>query len=313
MNSKISLILRILAIVLAGAAVGLWFLIKGEIDNANLKLQPLKQLALTSEEPEKYTEKGKPVDLKGALEIVAPVYKEVNYRREKNRNDDDTIAKLTKTIEERDRTIAEQSATIDDKDKELADLTREKGELENKVAEAEAQVSTLEGQVRQSKAEIATLTERIASMKTMDEYNEKLDEIADLESQMQSGERRYARLRNYARSKGVAIDNNEYPSALYAKAGYSQIEVPFENKYVTASVQMIDLARGLLQINVGVLEKSIFKNGQYEVVVNGKTIGQIEIVQCYQTTSLTHILRGSDFKTLKEGDIVKLIPFVQKR
>ncbi len=313
MNNKISLILRILAIVLAGAAVGLWFVVKGEIDNANTKLAPLKNLAATSEEPQEYRNKAKPADLKAALEIVAPVYKEVNYRRDKNREDDVTMAKQKKTVEERDRTIAQLNATIDDKDKENAELTREKGELESKVSEAEAKASSLESQLRQAKAEIATLTERIGTMKTMDEYNEKLDEIANLEAQMQSGERRYTRMRNYARSKGVVLNSNDYPSALYAKAGYSAIEVQFEPKYIMVSVQTIDTVRGLMTINVGTLEDNIFKNGQYEVTRNGKAIGQIQITECQATQSHAYILCGSNFNDVKEGDELKLVPFSAKR
>lgn len=312
MNSKISLILRILAIVLAGGAVGLWFLIKGEIDNANLKLKPLQSIAATSEEPQKYTDKAKPVDLKGALEIVAPVVKEVNYRREKNREDDATMARQVKTIADRDRTIAQLQADIEDKDKEIAQLSRDKSDLESRLAEAEAKASSLESEVKQGKAEVAALAERIAGMKTMEEFNEKLEEIAGLEKQMESGDRRYTRLRNYARSKGVALDNNDFPSALYAKAGYSAIEVKFEEKYIVAKVQTIDTVRGLMTINVGTLERNIFSNGQYDVVYCGKSVGQIQITQCDQTKSLACILHGSKLEAVPAGAEIKLVPFAAK-
>ena len=41
MNKKVSLVLRIVAILAAGAAVALFFQIKGEMENAFIKTKPI--------------------------------------------------------------------------------------------------------------------------------------------------------------------------------------------------------------------------------------------------------------------------------
>lgn len=313
MNNKVSIILRALAIVLSAAAVALFFLVRGEMQNAVEKTKPLVQVAKTSEEPFDYKNLSKPVDLKAAMEIVSPACKEIEKRREQKRADDATIAGQKATIAARDATIDGLNADIDAKNTEIAELTRARDELEGKKSQLESQLASAEATLRAEKENTARLNQRIANMKTMEEYNARLDEIADLQKKMENGQNRYTKFRHFAKAKGVSFSEEEYPSALYVATGLTGPVIEFAEPYVATTVYSIDARRGLMVLSVGTSESYIAVGRYYNVEVNGVNVGQIQIADAQPSNVIARILPKSDMSAISAGTNVRLIPFVTKR
>ncbi len=328
MNSKVSIALRVLAILLAAGAITLFFLIKGEMDNAITKAKPLAAAAQTSEEPFEYKRLAKPKDLREAMEIVAPAYKEIEGRREQKRKDDATIAAQKNTIAERDRTIEGLNAEIDAKNAENAELTRAKADLESKVSTLESDLQTAETNLSAEKRETARLNERIANMKTLDEYNALLDEIAGLEKDKEAGQNRYFRLRRIAIARELGIDENEFPAGLYDSSLPEDIPQPeFEKPYTLTTVVSLDAERGLVAISGrfytgGSYSGSEYRfpenEGYYRVYIPSSDpkkgdvdIGKIKLVSQRGSVALAHIMPGSKFaESVRNGSEIKVVPFV---
>lgn len=313
MNNKVSIILRALAIVLSAGAIALFFLIKGEMDNAVAKAKPLAQVAKTSGEPFDYQKLSKPIDLKAAMEIVAPACKEIEGRREQKLKDDATIAAQKNTIAVRDATIEGLKSEIDAKVAENAELTRARNELQDNVADLETKLAASEATLRSEKENTARLNERIANMKTLDEYNALLDEIADLQKKMEKGQNRYTKFRHLARAKGMTFDDEEYPSALYVTNALTGPVVKFASPYVQTTVSSIDVRRGLIVLSVGTAESYIMQGGYYDVEYNGIKVGQIQISEASPANAIARILPKSEMGAVPNGAAVNLIPFVNKK
>lgn len=313
MNNKVSIILRALAIVLSAGAIALFFLIRGEMENAVAKAKPLTQVAKTSGEPFDYQKLAKPVDLRAAMEIVAPACNEIERRREQKLADDATIAAQKNTIAQRDATIGELNTTIDNKSAEIAELTRTGEELEGKVAALESKLAASEATLRAEKENTARLNERIANMKTLDEYNARLDEIADLKKKMENGQNRYTKFRHFAKAKGLTFTDEEYPSALYITSMPTGPVVKFASPYIPTSVYSIDTRRGLIVLSVGTTESYIMQGGYYDVEFNGIKVGQIQIAEASPASVIARILPKSDMSAITNGATVNLIPFINKK
>ncbi len=330
MNSKVSIVLRVLAILLAAGAVTLFFLIKGEMDNAIVKAKPLAVAAQTSEDPFEYKNLAKPKDLREAMEIVAPAYKEIEGRREQKRKDDATISAQKSTIAERDQTITNLNAEIDSKNAENADLTRQKSELESKVSSLESELQTTKAELNSEKITTASLNQRIANMKTMEEYNELLDQISGLEKDKESGQNRYFKLRRMAITRELGIDENEFPAGLYDSSLPDDVPQPeFEKPYVMTSVISIDTERGLLAISGRFYTGSAYSGGEYrfpdsegyyDVYIKSDSvpgedmnIGRIKLVSQRGAVGLAHILSGATIpEKVRNGSELRLVPFVHK-
>lgn len=313
MNNKVSIILRALAIVLSAGAIALFFLIKGEMDNAVAKAKPLAQVARTSGEPFEYQKLAKPIDLRAAMEIVAPACKEIEGRREQKLKDDATISAQKNTIAQRDATIDGLKKEIDDKVAENAELTRVRGELEDNVAALETKLASAEATLRAEKENTARLNERIANMKTLDEYNARLDEIADLQKKMENGQNRYTKFRHFAKAKGLTFTDEEYPSALYITSMPTGPVVKFASPYIPTTVYSIDNRRGLVVLSVGTTEAYVIQGGYYDVEFNGMKIGQIQISEATPASVIARILPKSDMSAVVNGARVNLIPFINKK
>ncbi len=332
MNSKVSIVLRVLAILLAAGAVTLFFFVKGEMDNALLKARPLIQAAKTSEDPFEYKNLSNPVDLRAAMEIVSPAYKEIEGRREQKRKDDATISSLKRSLEERDMKIASLNSEIDEKNAENAELSREKSDLESKVAGLESDLQTAEANLRSEKVTTAALNERIANMKTLEEYNARLDEIANLEKEKEGGQNRYFKLRRLAIANEVGFDENEFPAGLYDSALPSDIPTPkFEAPYILTSVISVDKERGILVVSGAFLPQKARRGqelryadseGFYEVYVESKdslrgdaqNIGSIKLVAQKGATTIAHVLPGNSLvDSVKPGTPLKIVPLGSKR
>lgn len=313
MNNKVSIILRALAIVLSAGAIALFFLIKGEMDNAVAKAKPLAQVAKTSGDPFEYQKLSKPIDLRAAMEIVAPACREIEGRREQKLKDDATIASQKNTIAARDATIEGLKSEIDAKVAENAELTRSRDELEGKVADLETKLAATEATLRSEKENTARLNERIANMKTLDEYNARLDEISDLQKKMENGQNRYTKFRHFAKAKGLTFTDEEYPSALYITSMPSGPVIKFASPYIPTTVYSIDTRRGLIVLSVGTTESYIMQGGYYDVELNGMKIGQIQIAEASPASVIARILPKSDMAAVTSGATVNLIPFVNKK
>ena len=312
MNNKVSIALRVIAVLLAAGAVALFFLVRGEIQNAGDKAKPLVTAAATSQAPFDYTNKAKPKDLRGKMEIVSSAWDEIQGRRKQKEADDNEIARQKTVIADREQTIASLQTDLEAKTTEAAQLMRERDDLSSKASGLEAKVSSLETFLANEKANTARLNEKIANMKTMEEYQAKLAEIDSYEKQQAKAQARYTGLRNLSRSKGLVIPE-KFPVNLYGDAYTGAAVVEFEKAYIYTTIESVDTRKGLAVLNAGTSEKGLTEGAEYEVEIAGINVGRVLVASANSAYVSVQILAKSDVAAFEAGSEIKLIPFIQQR
>ncbi|MBR6798390.1 MAG: hypothetical protein IKM45_06895 [Opitutales bacterium] len=300
MNKKVSLVLRIVAILAAGAAIGLYFMVKGQMENAFLKTQPLDTvLGVKTQTLDKRVEKTK---------VVADEVFELRETKERNENQ---IASLKATINQKNDEIDGLKSDLDAKTEEANQLTRDKETLTSEVSDLNSKVSDLEGQLRSEKERVAQLTEEKSNMYSKEEYDQKLAEIEELQKTKVAAGQRYARFRTWVLQRGESVPT-EFPVDLYAEAK-GGVVVEFEAPYVLTTVVALDHVRGQIVIGVGDENPAILNGIPVVLEVNGERVGEARVTDPRPSRTTLGLLPGAQIQKLAEGTYVKVIPTVVKK
>jgi|GEM_PF-1174818 len=300
MNKKVSLVLRIVAILAAGAAIGLYFMVKGQMENAFLKTQPLDTvLGVKTQTLDKRVEKTK---------VVADEVFELRETKERNENQ---IASLKATINQKNDEIDGLKSDLDAKTEEANQLTRDKEALTSEVSDLNGKVSDLEGQLRSEKERVAQLTEEKSNMYSKEEYDQKLAEIEELQKTKVAAGQRYARFRTWVLQRGESVPT-EFPVDLYAEAK-GGVVVEFEAPYVLTTVVALDHVRGQIVIGVGDENPAILNGIPVVLEVNGERVGEARVTDPRPSRTTLGLLPGAQIQKLAEGTYVKMIPTVVKK
>ncbi|MBE6400421.1 MAG: hypothetical protein E7037_00055 [Verrucomicrobia bacterium] len=300
MNKKVSLVLRIVAILAAGAAIGLYFMVKGQMENAFLKTQPLDTvLGVKTQTLDKRVEKTK---------VVADEVFELRETKERNENQ---IASLKATINQKNDEIDGLKSDLDAKTEEANQLTRDKEALTSEVSDLNGKVSDLEGQLRSEKERVAQLTEEKSNMYSKEEYDQKLAEIEELQKTKVAAGQRYARFRTWVLQRGESVPT-EFPVDLYAEAK-GGVVVEFEAPYVLTTVVALDHVRGQIVIGVGDENPAILNGIPVVLEVNGERVGEARVTDPRPSRTTLGLLPGAQIQKLAEGTYVKVIPTVVKK
>lgn len=300
MNKKVSLVLRIVAILAAGAAIGLYFMVKGQMENAFLKTQPLDTvLGVKTQTLDKRVEKTK---------VVADEVFELRETKERNENQ---IASLKATINQKNDEIDGLKSDLDAKTEEANQLTRDKESLTSEVSDLNGKVSDLESQLRSEKERVAQLTEEKSNMYSKEEYDQKLAEIEELQKTKVAAGQRYARFRTWVLQRGESVPT-EFPVDLYAEAK-GGVVVEFDAPYVLTKVVALDHVRGQLVIGVGEENPAITAGTLVVLEVNGERVGEARITDPRPSRATLGLMPGSQIQKLAEGTYVKVIPSVVKK
>lgn len=300
MNKKVSLVLRIVAILAAAAGIALFFMIKGEMENAFLKTKPIDEVRNV-----------KTLTLKDRVEGAAKVRDEVFTLRETKEKNEKEIAAQKNTIAARDAEIEGLKADLDAKVEEANQLTREKDALTSEVSDLNGKVSDLESQLRSEKERVAQLTEEKSNMYSKEEYDQKLAEIEELQKTKVAAGQRYARFRTWVVQRGESVPS-EFPVDLYAEAK-GGVVVEFEPEYVLTKVVALDHVRGQLVVGVGAEERAIVPGEQVVLEVDGVRVAEARITDVRTSKAMLALVPGAKLSSLPEGTYVKVIPVISKK
>lgn len=299
MNKKVSLVLRIVAILAAAAGIALFFMIKGEMENAFVKTKPIDEVRNV-----------KTLTLKDRVEGSAKVRDEVFELRATKEKNEKQIASQKNTIAARDAEIEGLKADLDAKTEEANQLTRDKEQLQGQVSDLNGKVGDLESQLRSEKENVARLTEEKSNMYSKEEYDARLAEIEELQKTKISAGQRYARFRHWVQSRNEAIPP-EFPVDLYKEAE-GQTYVEFEKPYVLTKVVALDHARGQIVIGVGAETPEIVPDAHVTLEVDGKQVAEARITDVRTSKATLGLFPGAKIPMLAEGTYVKVIPSVVK-
>lgn len=297
MNKKVSLVLRIVAILAAGAAVALFFQIKGEMENAFVKTKPIDTVLGVKTDT-----------LKARVEKTNKVADEVFELRETKDRNEKTIASQKNTIAAKNDEIEGLKSDLDTKTEEANQLTRDKEQLSSEVGDLKGKVSDLEGLLRSEKERVAQLTEEKSNMYSKEEYDQKLAEIEELQKTKMAAGNRYARFRTWVLQRGESVPT-EFPVDLYAEAK-GGVVVEFEPEYVLSKVVLLDHARGQVVVGVGSENTLIHPGAQVVLEVDGERVGEARITETRTGKSTLALVPGVQIAKLAEGTYVKVIPTI---
>lgn len=297
MNKKVSVALRIVAVLAAAAGIALFFMIKGEMENAFLKTKPIDDVRGV-----------KTLTLRDRVEGSAAVKSEVLELRDTKEKNEKLIASQKNTIATKNSEIDDLKSDLDAKTEEANQLVREKDSLTSQVGELNGKVSDLESQLRSEKERVAQLTEEKSNMYSKEEYDQKLTEIEELQKQKTSAGQRYARFRSWVVGKGEAVPA-EFPVDLYSEAK-GGVTIEFDAEYVLTKVVQLDASRGQLVINVGSENPTIRQGSHVVLEVDGERVAEARITDVRTSKATLGLVPGAQIKRLEDGTYVKIVPAV---
>lgn len=300
MNKKVSLVLRIVAILAAGAGIALFFMIKGEMENAFLKTKPIDEVRGV-----------KTLTLKDRVEKTKDVRDEVFDLRDTKERNEKTIASQKNTIAAKNAEIEGLKADLDAKIEEANQLTRDKDALTDEVSSLNGKVSDLESQLRSEKERVAQLTEEKSNMYSKEEYDQKLAEIEELQKTKIAAGQRYARFRTWVLQRGESVPT-EFPVDLYAEAK-GGVVIEFEPDYVLTKVVGVDAVRGQIVVGVGIENSAIVEGAPVILVVDGERVAEARITDVRPSRATLALVPGAQIQKLYEGTAVRVVPTIQPK
>lgn len=316
MNKKVSIALRVVAILAAAAGIALFFMIKGEMENAFLKTKPIdsvlsnedvSKLAVRSDKPKNQQSKTlrDRVAKTSAVEAVVDDLLGVKDRNEK------TISMQNATIVAKTEEIDGLKNDLDAKTEEANQLLRDKENLTSEKSALEGKVSDLEGQLKAEKERVAQLTEEKSTMYTKEEYDQQLAKIEELEKTKASAGQRYARFRTWVLQRGESVPS-EFPVDLYAEAK-GGVVVNFEPAYVLTKVVFLDHVRGQIVVGVGNENEAIHVGEMVVLFVDGERVAEARVTDSITSKSVLGLVPGAQIAKLVEGTYVKIVPVATKK
>lgn len=300
MNKKVSLVLRIVAILVAAAGIALFFMIKGEMENAFLKTKPLDQVRGVNT-----------ATLRERVEKTDTVRDEVFDLRDTKEKNEKTIQSQKNTIAAKNEEIDGLKADLDTKTEEANQLARDKEALTSEVSDLNSKISGLESDLKAEKENVARLTEEKSNMYTREEYDQRLAEIEELQKQKNSAGQRWARFRTWVIQRGESVPS-EFPVDLYAEAK-GGVNIVFDPEYVLTKIVAVDNSRGQIVIGVGDENETISLGDNVVLYVNGEKVGEARVSDARVSRSVLALVPGVQLNKLTEGAYVKIVPVIRKK
>lgn len=300
MNKKVSLVLRIVAILVAAAGIALFFMIKGEMENAFLKTKPLDQVRGVNT-----------ATLRERVEKTDTVRDEVFDLRDTKEKNEKTIQSQKNTIAAKNEEIDGLKADLDTKTEEANQLARDKEALTSEVSDLNSKISGLESDLKAEKENVARLTEEKSNMYTREEYDQRLAEIEELQKQKNSAGQRWARFRTWVIQRGESVPS-EFPVDLYAEAK-GGVNIVFDPEYVLTKIVAVDNSRGQIVIGVGDENDTISLGDNVVLYVNGEKVGEARVSDARVSRSVLALVPGVQLNKLTEGAYVKIVPTIKKK
>lgn len=300
MNKKVSLVLRIVAILVAAAGIALFFMIKGEMENAFLKTKPLDQVRGVNT-----------ATLRERVEKTDTVRDEVFDLRDTKEKNEKTIQSQKNTIAAKNEEIDGLKADLDTKTEEANQLARDKEALTSEVSDLNSKISGLESDLKAEKENVARLTEEKSNMYTREEYDQRLAEIEELQKQKNSAGQRWARFRTWVIQRGESVPS-EFPVDLYAEAK-GGVNIVFNPEYVLTKIVAVDNSRGQIVIGVGDENDTISLGDNVVLYVNGEKVGEARVSDARVSRSVLALVPGVQLNKLTEGAYVKIVPVIKKK
>ncbi len=303
MNKKLNAFLRILTVGAAIAAVVFAFLLKGKMDVA------LKNTAWATDHPE--VKAGKDFDARMASLATLPALIDgkrkviVELETAKKELQADVADKKTKI-----EGLSAQNTTLE---AERTDLTRKNGEMTTQLTDANSKKDGAVAELATSKEELVKEKEKTAAMFSK-------EQLAEIEAKAtKADEKASALLGKYVAlhtKTAMAMENSapfgfqrdpfgEAPAKIDGAPATVVVEATSET--MVAKLVAVDSKSGIVALSVGessgIKEKSLF-----EVRLEGKKVGKVQISFVKGSLSFAQIQPDSDVSAFNTGKIVSLVP-----
>lgn len=292
MNKKAVTILSVLAIVFAGAAMGLWYTIKGKTELAMDKLTPLSEF---------YSAPG---TFEARLTAPKKAAEEIEKLREDVKQKAEDISNKAARIAALETKLKEAIARGDDLEVKSTNLTRERDDLAGKVEATTAELNTAKTKVKDLEERAAKLAEE--SAKEREELQKQIDsDKKSMRDELLAARKFYTSLYNHATSKGVSPNLPSEPWEKNLKAEGPQ----FIKTVHVGQLVRFDARQALLVINIG-SGAGIEPDQGFDLLVADKPVAKVYIAEILNNSMSTAVFaKDSPTPKLTDGTPIKLVPF----
>lgn len=294
MNKKLLLALTLLAVVLSGTALGLWWTVKGKTEATLKSSAMLSPRFGTAEFNSRLSAIGKAHAALVDSEALAAKQKdelEVNGR----------------TIEQANKKIKDLDANVSELDAQRSELTRVKGELEGKAESLQSKANAAEAKVKDLEDQIVKTSEE--NQQKIEELQSKVDgDKATFQADAQKARGFYSGLYNFVRAKGLNLPADTFPEKPWETGAAKQTGPRFAANSLVAEIVAIDTRLGFVVLNVGG-DAGLLRDQGFDILVNDQPVGKMRIGDILNSSvSSGYLLKGTDAKQFSAGSVIKLIP-----
>ncbi len=301
MNKKLNAFLRILTVVAAVAAGVFAFLLKGKMDVA------LKNTAWAVADTE--VKAGKDFDARMTSLATLPAL--IDGKRK-------TIVELETSKKELQADVADKKTKIEGLSAQNTTLEAERTDLTRKNGEISAQLTDANSKKDGAIAELATSKEELVKEKEKSAAMFSKEQLAEIEAKAtKADEKASAILGKYValHSKVSAAMESSSPFGFqrdpFGEApkdgGPINVAVEASGETLLTKLVAVDSKSGIVAFSVGessgIKERSLF-----EVRIDGKKIGKVQISSVKGALSFGQIQPDSDVGAFNTGSIVSLVP-----
>ena len=292
MSKKVVIALSIIAVVLGGVSVGLWWTVNTRIDKAQHSLAALSEFSPNA-------------SFESRLQAPAKAVAELKRVRTESTQKDEDIASKTAQISSLDRKLKDSEANVAELETKRADLTRERDDAQGKVDGLGTKVTAAESRVKDLESQIAKQVEDFAKEKDTMEKQVSTDKNS-LITEVDRTRQFYAQLYNFAVGKGLNLPLSQRPWDAEAASGTGP---KFVGKTYVAEVVGFDARQGVVILNVGP-DSGITRDQGFNLVVGDVVVAKVAISEVLNSSmSSATFTAGSPVPQLKVGTAVKLVTF----
>lgn len=280
--NKVSLILRIVAILAAIVSTALFFMTNGKLREKESQVTSLQQSVATKQS-----------ELKSANSEISTLTNDLNAKKKaaaKLQNQIDSLRpELYSAKQEASRTQAQLSQTQN----QLAQLENERSQLNTQIAATREQLTLLQNATPTlSQDEIDALEQRVAALESQNQ---------NLKDELSVFEAKAAAMNSSKRGTAGASSNATSDYALNLQPAVQPATLASE-----ATITKVSSRDGLLVLAA---DPDLALNAGLELtlVKDLKAIGRVQILEAEGRYALANILPGTRASKLREGSVVNLL------
>ncbi len=300
MNKKLNLVIRILGLAAAIAACVFAYLLKGKMETALVKTAWTTTDAEINA-PKEYDQRM--TAIQGSVKTL------LDTKRTKITELEGNVKDLQADVADKKTKIEGLTANVATLEGERAELTRKRDELTAQVTEANSKKDSLAAELEQAKKEIAADKEKIGALFTKEQLEAESAKATKAQENRDVVVQKYAQLFNWTKSN--TGNTPPFPRDPLAEPTVDTAQVEFGPETLYTKIVVIDPSKGLVAFSVGELN-GIKVDTKFEVRINDKKVGTVNISSVKPAMCFAQILVGSEVGAFTRNGAVTLVPFSGK-